>query len=161
MNMLRRLKIPGILAVIFALLALLVVSQANAAEYWKQKFEYFSAEAGEALVVGDVVCVKPADGEIYKADADDGDLRPAIGVIGEGGAADTIVQVVTRGILAGQTSASPGSRLYLSETAGAFTTTQPTNPQCLGWVLPNYTASNASDEYFLDIEPSGGTGPGY
>lgn len=148
----------AILALILALLAAAAMP-ASAAEYWKQKWVRFSATAGETLAIGDVACIK-TDGKAYKADANDSSLRPAVGVIDKGGAANATVEVVSMGILEGQTAASAGGRLFLSETAGAFTTTGPTNAQVLGWVMPTAGSVATSTTYFINVlpEPSGGAG---
>jgi hypothetical protein len=147
------------MAIVFLLA--MVLPAAHAGEYWKQKESRFSATAGETLVTGDTVCIKSSDGEAYKADANDSDLRPAVGVIGKGGASDATVEIVQKGILAGQTSASPGARLFLSETAGAMTTTGPTNAQILGWVLPTPGSTNSSTIYFIDVQPEPSAGAGF
>lgn len=138
------------------LFALALAMPAIAAEYFKQKVVRFSATAGETLAAGDIVCIKGSDGEAYKADANDSNLRPAVGVIGKGGAGDTTVEIVAIGVLAGQPAASPGARLFLSETAATFTTTGPTNAQTLGWVLPGASATSSTN-YFINVTvPSSG-----
>jgi hypothetical protein len=125
------------IAEIFAvMIVLLIATVVLAGEFWIQKNARFSGTAGETLATGDVVCIGATDGKIYKAIASDATKRPAIGVINKGGAALSIVEVITNGILAGQTSATPGARLYLSATAGTITTTAPTNAQPLGFVMP-------------------------
>ena len=148
-------------ALIVALVMLLAAPQVFAGEVWKQKFTRFSAIAGETLAIGDVVCIAAADSQAYKADANDASLRPAVGVIGKGGAVNTTVEIITSGILAGQTANSPGYRLYLSETAGAMTTTEPTNPQILGWVLPGTVDTATSTTYYIDVRPQPSTGAAY
>jgi hypothetical protein len=146
----------GVLGMILALMVFSVMS-ADAAS-WSQKFTRFSAKAGETLVLGDVVCIKPADSKAYKADANDSALRPAVGVIGLGGATNATVEIVVSGVLTGQTAASPGARLFLSETAGALTTSGPTNAQTMGWVLPGTSGTATSTKYWIQpgIPSSGG-----
>jgi len=144
----RYFKAMGLLMIVALLLALTVPAQAT--EVWKQKFSRFSATAGETVAIGDVVCIK-SDGLAWKADANDSSLRPAVGVIGKGGAATATVEIVTEGILSGQTNQTPGIRLWLSETAGAFTATQPTNAQALGWVLPGTATLTSSENYYIKI----------
>lgn len=150
-----------IMAVLIAVVMALVFAgtSAQAAEYWKQKQVRFSATAGETLAAGDVVCIKAADGKAYKADANDADLRPAVGVIDKGGLSTATVEIVTIGVLAGQTAASPGKRLFLSETAGAMTVTAPTNAQALGWVLPG--TAGTSTTYFISVNTPTSGGAGY
>jgi len=143
-----------ILAIMIAAFVIFA-AQAQATEYWKQKFERFSATAGETLSIGDVVCIYTPDSRAYKADADDTTKVPAVGVIGKGGSNGETVEVVTRGILAGQTALSPGSRLYLSTTAGAFQTATSNYAQPLGYVLPGSSAEadlSESSVYFVNVD---------
>jgi len=128
---------------------------------WKAKYVRFAATAGETLAVGDVVCISASDGYAYLADANDSSLRPAIGVIGKGGAAAATVEVVVQGVITGMTARSPGARLFLSETAGDFTVTAPTNAQVLGWVLPGAAGAATSTTYFIDVKPGPSDGAGY
>ena len=148
----------AVLAILFmAMFALPVM----AAEYWKQVNTRFSAIAGETLAIGDVVCIVGATGYAWKADANDSALRPAVGVIGKGGAAESTVEIVVSGSLAGQTAASPGVRVFLSETAGAITTTAPTNAQALGWVMPGAAAAATSTTYFITVNAPSSGGAAY
>lgn len=157
------IKKIGLMAITLAMLLVICLAapQAFAAEVWQQKFERWSAVAGETLAIGDVVCIKAADSQAYKADANDSSLRPAVGVIGKGGLVNTTVEIISSGILAGQTAMSPGYRLFLSETAGAFTQTGPTNAQCLGWVLPGATDTATSTIYFIRVMPGPSAGAAY
>lgn len=148
-------------ALIVLLTLAFVMPQAQAAESWKKRFERFSAVAGETLATGDIVCIKASDSQAYKADANDSNLRPAVGIIGKGGATNATVEIISAGILAGQTAASPGYRLYLSETAGAMTTTAPTNAQVVGWVLPGTTDTATSTKYFIKVVPEPSAGAGF
>ena len=155
-------KFRNIITTILALFVIsaLAVSSAGATEYWKQKFVRVAGTAGETVAIGDLVCIKAADGQVYKADANDANLRPAIGSIAKGGDAEATVEIIAIGILTGQTAASPGVRLFLSETAGAFTTTGPTNAQAVGWVSTDTIDTATSTTYFIFVvpEPSAGTG---
>jgi len=153
-------KIRGLM-VATAIVFLLLASSAHAAEYFKQAFGRFSAIAGETLAVGDAVCIAGSDGYAYKADANDSALRPAIGVIRKGASSGSKVEIIFVGTLAGQTAASPGARLFLSETAGAMTTTGPTNAQALGWVLPGAAAAATSTDYFISVNIATSGGAGY
>ena len=150
-SLMKHRLIKGALLALFAAFILaLTVPAAEAAEYWKAKYERFSATAGETLAVGDVVYIKGDDGEAYKADSDGSSTYPAVGIVGKGGAGDTTVEIVTRGILAGQTAASPGAKVYLSTTAGGLTTTCPASgEQPMGFVLPGTGAS--STDYFVSV----------
>ena len=151
--------------VLFATLASLFTAicilPAQAAETWKQINTRFSATAGETVVTGDVVCIAGSDGYAYKADANSSTLRPAVGVIGKGGTTGKTVEIVVIGILTGQTAASPGARVFLSETAGAITTTGPTNAQPLGWVMPGAAAAATSTTYFIMVNTPSSAGAAY
>ena len=111
-----------------------------------------------------VLLIYSTDSRAYKANADDADKRPAVGVIGKGGSSGSSVEIVVQGILAGQTAVSAGDRLFLSTTAGAFTTTEPTNAQTLGWVLPGSTteiAASESTSYYVNVVPPVSDGAAY
>ncbi len=131
------------------------------AEDWQQKYVRFSAIAGETLVTGDVVCIAAADGYAYKADANDSSLRPAVGIIAKGGTTGHTVEIVTIGVLTGQTAASPGVRVFLSTTAGALMATAPTNAQPMGWVLPGAAAAATSTTYYISVVTPSTAGAGY
>jgi len=98
----------------------------------KRGFDRFSATAGEALSEGDIVALKDADGEAYKADANDTTLRPAVGIVGKGGSADDKVEIWIRAIADGYSSLAEGGAVYLSETAGDETQTAPDWAQKIG-----------------------------
>jgi hypothetical protein len=152
-------KFNTIIAIMLALFMASAFMAPNAgAESWKQKFVRFAGTAGETLTVGDPVCIAAADGQVYKADANSSTRRPAVGVIGKGGAAEATVEIVAIGILTGQTAASPGARIYVSDGAGVITTTAPTNAQVLGWVMTDNIDTATSTTYFILTlpEPSGG-----
>lgn len=155
----RKLKhIMGISLILIMLLAL--TSLADAAG-WRAKYERFSAVAGETLATGNVVCISGSDGYAYQADANDSSLRPAVGVIGKGGASGATVEIVTRGIVYGMTAASPGARLFLSETAAGITTTGPTNAQPIGWVMPGTAGAATSTTYYININIPSSAGAAY
>ena len=141
----------------------MVVMPVFAASDWAQKNIRFAATAGETLAIGDVVCIKAADGKAYLADANDSTLRPAVGIIGKGGATGATVEIVNDGVLIGQTQVSPGQRLFLSDTAGDLTITAPTNAQLLGWVMPGNTTATigTSGRYYIRIQMPASTGVAY
>ncbi|MGD0020824.1 MAG: hypothetical protein ABSC54_00830 [Smithellaceae bacterium] len=153
----------GFIAELAAILVVLFIATVYAGSFWQTKNIRISGTAGETLATGDAVCIKAADSKIWKADADDSSLRPAIGVIGKGGAAGATVEIVMDGILTGQTSASPGARVYLSATtAGALTTTVGTNAQPMGFVMPQTVGtSGASTIYYVRPVIVGTGGAGY
>ena len=134
-------------------MTLAIAVQAGATENWQQKFIRFSGVAGETLAIGDVVCIAGADGQVYKADADSSTRRPAVGVIGKGGAAESTVEIVVSGILDGQSALSPGTRLFVSTGAGAFANATTGYDQIIGWVLPGTTDTATSTKYFIMALP--------
>lgn len=156
------LKTAGVLIMALMLLMGFSAPQADAAEYWKEAHIRIPVTAGETLAVGDVVCIKGSDGYAYKADADDSDLRPAVGIIKKGASSGSKAEIVIIGVLAGQTAASPGARLYLSTTAGALTTTAPTNAQVIGFVMEGATAgTGSSTKYFIKVDVPLSSGAAY
>jgi len=155
----RKYMLP-VLMMVLCLVMLLAAIPANATESWSQKWVRFSVTAGETLALGDIVCIKASDGYAYEADANDADLRPAVGIIGKGGASGSAVEIVVIGVLKGQTAASPGARIYLSETAGEVTTTAPTNSQVVGWVMGAAGAASSTD-YFFFVRPDSSAGAAY
>lgn len=128
----------------FAVMIAVLFALAGPADAYsiKKIYNRFSAVAGETLVTGNVVCVKDADGKAYKADANDAALRPAIGVIGKGGASGVSVEIITQGVLTGWTTLSEGAWAYLSETAAAVTQSAPAYAQIIGF------ATTTTDYYF-------------
>lgn len=126
-------------------LAVLLAVPAEAASYWKQIFIRVSATAGETLATGDVVTIKDADGYAYQADANDAALRPAVGVVGKGGASGAKVEIVVAGILGGQSSLTESGPGYLSETAGDITQSAPSYAQQIGYAI-------SSTEYVINCQ---------
>lgn len=153
---LREIRMLGILAMILVLVA---VSASAEAASWKSKYVRFSAVCGEALAVGDVACIAAADGKAYLADANDSSLRPAVGVVGKGCSSGGTAEIVVEGVITGMTAASPGARVFLSETAGDLTTTGPTNAQPMGWVLPGTAGSSTT--YFIRTTVPSSAGAAY
>jgi len=124
-----------IMLILALFMSVLLSAPAQAASYWTQKFIRVSATAGETLAVGNVVTIKDADGYAYKADANDAALRPAVGVIGKGGASGATVEIIVSGILAGQSALTESGPGYLSETAGAITQSAPSYSQQIGYAI--------------------------
>jgi len=127
---------------------------AAATENWEQVWLRFSATAGETLAIGDVVAMG-SDGLVYKADADDDAVKTACGIVGKGGDSGATVEIITHGILAGQTELSPGMRVYLYTTAGVMSgATNSDSPQCLGWVLDDpHETLGYSGRYLIQVPP--------
>lgn len=153
------LRTVGISFAVLIMISMLTII-AFGSSYWQVKNDRFSGTAGETLTNGQVVCIKASDNKIYKADADDATLRPAVGFIGKGGAANSTVEVVTDGVLAGAPNATPGERIYLSTTAGNVTTSGGANVQVLGYGLPGTTA-NVTTTYKIHIDLGSNTVLGY
>ena len=139
-----------IMAAMLLLIFTLVVTAlpASAAYSVKQIFARFQATAGETLVTGNVVMMKDADGYVYKADANDAALRPAIGIIGKGGSSGAVVEVITIGTLSGWTALSEGAPGYLSETAAAVTQSAPSYSQQVGQAITATTYMFNFQNYF-------------
>lgn len=70
-------------------------------KHWKRVFESHSGTAAESITLGQPVAYNRYSGEIYVADADDADRRPAIGLAGNSASADGSVMIVTKGIIGG------------------------------------------------------------
>lgn len=108
----------------------------------RQSYARISAVAGETLTTGQVVALKDADGLAYKADADDAALRPAVGIVGRGGASGATVEIIAQGVVSGWTALSEGALGYLSGTAAAITQVAP------GWNQPLAVATSPTTYYF-------------
>jgi len=85
----------------------------------------FQATAGENLSEGQVVCIDASSGQVYKADADNPDRRPAVGVVYQGASAGGTVWVQFAGKCSKFSGLSAGALYYLSTSAGEITTTPP------------------------------------
>jgi hypothetical protein len=109
-----------------------LVTMADATYSVKQQWVRISLTAGETLTKGQMVAIKAADGYAWKADADVGTLRPAVGIVGMGAAAGSTVEVIVEGIVTGWTSQTIGAPGYLSETAAVVTQSAPTYNQQIG-----------------------------
>lgn len=156
----RAIKLSIFITLLVALVAF--AQTAWAGDYWQSQQSRFSAIAGETLATGDVVAIAAADGKAYKADADSSTRRPAVGVIGKGGASGTTVEIINHGILAGQTAASPGVRLFLSATTpGTAKTSAPANPQVIGWVMAPQTSAASSTTYYIQVTLPASAGAAY
>ncbi len=98
---------------------------------------------GEALSIGDVVCLKDSDGKAYKADANDEALRSACGIVSKAAAQDAVGQITTIGAFNGFSNLAEGGAVYLSETPGGVTQVAPAWAQQIG------RAISASEIYFV------------
>lgn len=131
-----RVKKYGLAAIVMLLIFVFMAPQTFAAYRVKQVLMRVSGTAGETVTTGHAAGIKDADGEWYKADANDATIRPAIGVVGSktGGDGET-VEIVLIGVLTGWTSLSEGAPVYLSETPGTFTQSAPSYVQQVGVAL--------------------------
>ena len=129
-----------VLFVVFAFMT----TDAFAAYRVKQTYARFSAVAAETLATGQVVSLK-TDGLAYKADANDAALRPAVGVIGKGGATGAKVEIIVMGILSGWSTLTEGAPGYLSETAAGVTQSSPAYSQQVGY-------ATTSTDYFFSFQ---------
>lgn len=120
--------------------------------YFQRKEKRFPAilVAGEAISLGELVCIKAADGLAYKSDANDVTLMPVVGFAGEDAALGAPVEVITLGKIAGFTALTKGGAVYASETAGETTQAAPTVAQQVGRAV-------SATEISIDIAPVIGT----
>lgn len=94
--------------------------------------------SGEALTINDIVYFKESDQRWYKVDAD---LTATFDTLQLGvvkttaGASGVTIQVAISGPVSGFTGLTAGSKYYVSNTAGAITTTPGTNSVFIGWAL--------------------------
>jgi hypothetical protein len=86
-------------------------------------------EAGQALVKGDLVCIRGSNGLVYRADCVDTSLRPCLGVVDQAYADGDLVAIVCVALIDGASGLNPGSTVYLS-TTGDATTTRPGGGFC-------------------------------
>ena len=88
--------------------------------------------AGEALSARDACYISSSDGKVYKCDADDLDKIHFGGFAQEAASLNAAVNLVPKGFLGGFSGLTIGALYYLSGTAGAITTTRPTNAVLAG-----------------------------
>lgn len=129
---------------LIAFILIVATGSASAAYDVKRVWVRFSATAGETLATGDLVCIKDADGYAYEADANDSDLRPALGIVGKGGASGASVEIIVIGVFSGWSGLSEGAEGYLSETASAVTQSAPSYAQQVGVAI-------STSEYFFNF----------
>jgi hypothetical protein len=126
-------KIKRYLTVMLIITALFALVAADAqAFYVTQSWTRISGIAGETITTGQAVCIKSADGLVYKAKADDATLRPAIGIAGRGAATGKAVEIIIHGIVTGWSSLSKGAPGFVSATAGLVTQSAPAYSQQIG-----------------------------
>lgn len=103
-------------------------------------------EAGEAISAGEAVMVKD-DGKVYLADADDADLRPAVGIAEADAASGAAVEIKMRGRVTNESGLTEGKPVYLSAaTAGDLTQAPPGYAQVVGIAI-------SATDYVLCIQP--------
>lgn len=93
--------------------------------------------AGENLTANDVVYFKEADQKWWKADANviTPSTQVQLGIAGNTAVTDATVQIYISGAISSFTGLTAGSKYYLSDTAGAISTTEGTNATLIGWAL--------------------------
>jgi hypothetical protein len=89
--------------------------------------------AGEALTANDAVYILASDGKAYKCDADDTSKINFVGFVNETVSSGANVNIIHSGQMSGFSSLTIGSTYYLSGTAGAITSTPPTNSVLVGF----------------------------
>ncbi len=130
--------LTAVLIIVFAVL--IITPQVTSAAYTvKQYWVRTALTAGETLTIGQLVAIKDADGLVYKADANDATVRPAIGVVSKGATSGNLVGITIIGKISGWSALSEGAAVYLSETAGAATQSSPTYSQQVGVALTTTT----------------------
>ncbi len=136
-KMKRFLGIGMAIMIAVVLMVAIMAPEASAAYSVKKVYLRFSGTSGEALATGNVVCLKDSDGYVYKADANDASLRPAVGIVGSksASASGQSVEVIVVGVLSGWSSLSENGSGYLSETAAAVTQSAPSYAQILGFAI--------------------------
>ena len=110
----------------------------------------FNAKADGALSKGDVVYISGVSGDVAtvgQAKADDASKMPAFGFAAEDANDNAAVEVVTFGTLAGldTSGVSEGQVLYVSTTAGEYTTTKPTGESALLQNIGKVQRSHAAE----------------
>ncbi len=93
--------------------------------------------SGESVTANDIVYFKEADAKWWKADAD---LTATfnqlqLGVVQETVGADATCSVAISGPVGGFSGLTPGAKYYLSNTAGAISTTPGSTSVFIGWAL--------------------------
>lgn len=114
---------------------LMLTAPSFAAQGWEKVDNSFKVTAGMALTIGNTVYIA-SDGKGYLADTDDATKLPVAGLVYRTVASGASVSLIEKGITGGLTSLTPGSKAYLSATAGAVTQTKPkVNPLPIGLAL--------------------------
>lgn len=111
----------------------------------------FKAKAGEAIAKGEVVFISGISGNttvVALADANDATRMPAFGIASEAASANNPVTVINFGSLGSLDTDTPnwdeGDELFVSNTAGALTTTPPTSESSLLQKIAKVTRRHAS-----------------
>lgn len=93
--------------------------------------------SGETVAVNDVVYLSEADGFWYKADANDitASEQVQLGITKTASVGPGPIQVAISGVISGFSGLSVGVKYYLSNTAGAISTTEGANAVFVGWSL--------------------------
>ncbi len=88
--------------------------------------------SGEAIAIRDIVFVEPSDGKVYKAQADvNYEDAWCYGFATEAAdGADETIDIMILGELSGFAGLTTGDELYVSDTAGGYSTSPGTNYSC-------------------------------
>lgn len=107
--------------------------------------------AGETLAINDVVYFKESDQRWWKADADDSATfyQVKLGINKSVAIAGGTIQVAISGPVSGFTGLTAGSKYYLSNTAGAISTSAGTTRVFIGWALSTTILVFSPYEYNL------------
>ena len=109
-----------------------------------------SGIAGESLVAGNIVYFKEADQKWWKTDADVAATvnEAKIGFAQSAAVANDPLNILVQGTEKNQVGLTAGSKYYVSNTAGAISTTPGTNPRFVGWAK---TTTQLLFAYEIDI----------
>ncbi len=114
--------------------------------------------AGEVLSARDAAYIDTSDSKAYKCDADDLAKMDFAGFVQEGAILNAAVTLIPPGVRAtGFSGLTVGAPYYLSTTAGAITTTKPTNVRLVGVARSATTIEIDKITERLVVFTSGGT----
>lgn len=111
-----------------------------------------SLTAGEALAARDAVYIDTTDGKVYKCDADVLATLDFIGFAQEAAIINGAVNVVHDGHFGGFSSLTIGAAYFVSTTAGAITSTAPTNVCRVGVATSATTIKIERRITYIDIQ---------
>ncbi len=117
--------------------------------------ETFIGELGEACAVGDIVYFDFADTSFKKADNADTSTIPCVAMVVEAGASAANVLLLSKGTVRVSGWTLTAGLLWVSDTAGEFTGTQPTGTgdivQCIGYAVDATMVSFDPEKTFIEL----------